>query len=91
MFDYEEAAMNEVYDASRILNGEIYIPISIIEMVNEGFATMIIQESLQTRDDVTIPWAGGALSVMNTYKIITDGLLKHYAADLVPDTVPDDL
>jgi len=84
----------EVFDImkkiSKTIDSEVYIPISIIEEINEAFAMVIVERTKSDRDPDD-NWAKGALSVMNVFKLMTDGLLDRFAEELVPDTLPDNL
>jgi hypothetical protein len=89
-FEFDEAqSIKATANVAKVIDGEVMIPLYILEEVNYSFALLIRDAILDGRPDFSLDYTAGAVSVMSVYKKISDGLLGHFASELVPDTIPE--
>ena len=86
----EERSVALVASFSKVENGQIMVPLVLIEEVNSAFILVMEEDFKKESGSLTDDWIEGALSVMNVFKKINDGLLSTFAPELVPDYIPDD-
>lgn len=90
-FGDKDRAFEAMGNISKVIDSELYIPVAIIEEINEAFALIVIDRIKSNPTMEWDAWAEGALSVINVFKLMTDGLLDRFAEKLVPDAVPDNI
>jgi hypothetical protein len=86
----EERSVALVASFSKVENNQIMVPLVLLEEVNSAFLLVMEEDFREPPRSLTDDWIEGALSVMNVFKKINDGLLGTFASELVPDYIPDD-
>ena len=80
-----EGALQEILEMSTVIDGEVYIAVSVIEAVRDTFIEKIMEGLPPPM------WVDGVASVLDLLQEMMDSLTYEYAEELVPDAVPENL
>jgi hypothetical protein len=83
--DGAAGALQEILETSAVIDGEVYVAVSVLEEIRDAFVDRIV---------ATLPppmWVDGVASVLDLLQEIIDSLTYEYAEELVPDAVPENL
>ena len=78
-----EGALQEILEISTVIDGQIYVAVSVIEEIRDAFVDKIVADLPPQM------WVEGVVSVLDLLQEIIDSLTYEYAEELVPDTIQD--
>jgi hypothetical protein len=79
----------DIIAMSKVVDGQIYVPVTLIDNVYAALAYVIREEADAGAfdNDVSNGWVQGVVAVMNVYKLIEATLLEHFAEEIIPDNL----
>jgi hypothetical protein len=80
-----EGALQEILEISTVIDGQIYVAVSVLEAIRDTFIEKIMEGLPPPM------WVDGVASVLDLLQEIIDSLTYEYAEELVPDAVPENL